>query len=178
MPGARAARVQGRQGVLSSHEVDSGTGRKFARHIAPFHARLCWPGVITRFELAPGNVLELEVAADLAGGTCGLLLGDRNSWSPRLRAELARRGIELMAPYRSATRDPHPRWSRLLSRFRSRIDTVFGQLAKRWAIKRVWARDRWHLTHRLLRHVLMYTLGVWLNGHVGQPPRHLAQLVA
>jgi hypothetical protein len=60
-----------------------------------FHARLCWPGVITEFELAPANVAELEVAADLADGT---LLGDRNYWSLRLRAELAQRGIELVAP--------------------------------------------------------------------------------
>jgi hypothetical protein len=51
-----------------------------------FHARLCWPGVIMPFELAAGNVAELEVAADLADGTHGVLLGDRHSWSPRLRA--------------------------------------------------------------------------------------------
>lgn len=143
-----------------------------------FHARLCWPGVITQFEVAPGNVQELEVAADLAAGTQGLLLGDRNYWSPRVRADLALGGVELVAPYRSAKRDPHPRWSRLLSRFRYRIDAVFGQLAERCAIKRLWARDRWHLVNRLLRKVLMHTLGVWLNIHFGQPPLRLAQLVA
>jgi hypothetical protein len=118
-----------------------------------------------------------EVAADLAEGTHGLL-GDRNYWSPRLRATLTQQGLELVAPYRWASRDPHPRWSRLLSRFRYRIDTVFGQLVERDAIKRMWARDRWHLANRLLRCVLMHTLGVWLNGHRGQPPLHLAQLVA
>jgi hypothetical protein len=143
-----------------------------------FHARVCWPGVITQFELAPGNVAELDVAADLAAGTHGILLGDRNYWSPRLRAALAQQGLELVAPYRSAKRDPHPRWSRLLSRFRYRNDTVFGQLVERCGIKRVWARDRWHLANRLLRQILMHTLGVWLNRHRGQPPLHLAQLVA
>ena len=143
-----------------------------------FHARLCWPGVITPFELAPGHLQELEVAADLAAGTPGILLGDRNDWSPRVRADLALVGVALVAPYRSAKRDPHPRWSRLLSRFRSRIDTVFGQLAERCTIQRLWARDRWHLLNRLLRKVLMHTLGVWLNVHFGQPPLHLAQLVA
>lgn len=143
-----------------------------------FHARLCWPGVITQFELAAGDLAELEVAADLAEGTRGILLGDRNYWSPRLRAELGRHGIELVAPYRSAKRDPHPRWSRLLSRFRYRIDTVFGQLVERCAAKRVWARDSWHLCGRLLRKVLMHTVTVLLNVEHGNPPLHLAQVVA
>lgn len=143
-----------------------------------FHARVCWPGVITQFEVAPGNVQELEVAPDLAEGTSGILLGDRNYWSPRLRATLARQDITLVAPYRSAKRDPHPRWSRLLSRFRYRIDTVFGQLVDRCAVKRVWARDHWHLCNRLLRKVLMHTLAVLLNVELGNQPLHLADLVA
>jgi hypothetical protein len=172
---ARAPRCQ-RFAEEASYGYDHLTRHTF--YGLRFHARLCWPGVITQFELAPGNVAELEVAADLATGTRGILLGDRNYWSPRLRAELMRQGVELVAPYRSAKRDPHPRWSRLLSRFRYRIDTVFGQATERCDIKRVWARDRWHLGNRLLRQVLMHTLGVWLNGHVGRPPLHLAQLVA
>lgn len=143
-----------------------------------FHARVCWPGVITQFELAPGNIHELEVAADLAEGTSGILLGDRNYWSPRQRDDLAERGVELVAPYRSAKRDPHPRWSRLLSRFRYRIDTVFGQLTERCAIKRVWARDAWHLANRLLRKVLMHTLAALFNVQRDQPMLHLAELVA
>lgn len=39
--------------------------------------------------------------------------------------------MEWLAPYRSAKRDPHPRWSTLLSRVRYRIDTVFGQFLSR-----------------------------------------------
>ena len=66
----------------------------------------------------------------------------------------------------------------MLSRVRYRIDTVFGQLVSRCAIKRVWARDWWHLCSRLLRKVLLHTLGVLLNVELGNPPLHLAQLVA
>ena len=131
---------------------------------------------------------ELERADDLAEGTPAILLGDRTDWSPRLRAERVRYGIELVGPSRSAlrarpfarsaNRDPHPRGSRMLSRFRYRISTVFGQLSERCSIKGIWARDRWHLVNRVLRHVLVHTLGVWLNRHLGKPPLHWAQLVA
>src|SRR5437879_1377394 len=75
-------------------------------------------------------------------------------------------------------RDPHPRWSAQLSRVRYRIDTVFGQLVDRCTVKRVWARDLWHLCSRLLRKVLMQTLAVLLNGELGNPPLQLAQVVA
>jgi hypothetical protein len=81
-------------------------------------------------------------------------------------------------PYRGAKRDPHPRWIGLLSRVRYRIDNVFGQLVDRCDVKRVWARDLWHLCNHLLRNVLLNTLAVLLNVDLGNPPLHLAQLVA
>jgi len=97
---------------------------------------------------------------------------------PRLRTDLRRaHGVALLAPYLSAKRDPHPRWSAQLSRVRYRIDTVFGQLVVRCDVKRVWARDLWHLCSRLLRTVLMHTLAVLLSVDLGNPPLHLARLV-
>jgi hypothetical protein len=142
------------------------------------HVRLEWPGVMTRFCVAPANVHELAVVPALAEHTTGTLVGDRNYWSPVTTAEWQRHGVELLAPYRSAKRDPHPRWSARLSRVRYRIDTVFGQLVDRCAVKRVWARDQWHLCSRLLRKVLMHTLAVLLNVDRGHPPLQLAQVVA
>ena len=53
------------------------------------HVRICWPGVITRIELAPANIHE----GGLTPGTNGLLLGDRNSWLPKLKASLRQAGI-------------------------------------------------------------------------------------
>jgi Transposase DDE domain len=112
------------------------------------HVRLEWPGVMTRVCIAPANVSELAALPALAEGTVGLLVGDRTYWSPKTTAEWQAQGVELLAPYRSAKRDPYPRWSALLSRVRYRIDTVFGQLSERCAVKRVWARDLWHLSSR------------------------------
>ena len=142
------------------------------------HVRLEWPGVITRFGVAPANAHELTALPALAEQTAGLLVGDRNYWSPAVTAEWHAHDVEVLAPYRSAKRDPHPRWSAVLSRVRYRIDTVFGQLVSRCEVKRVWARDQWHLCNRLLRAVLMHTLAVLLNGERGNPPLQLALLVA
>lgn len=142
------------------------------------HVRLEWPGVITRFCIAPANAHELTALPALAEQTVGTLIGDRNYWSPKTTAEWQPHGVDLLAPYRSAKRDAHPRWSAQLSRVRYRIDTVFGQLVDRCAVKRVWARDQWHVCSRLLRKVLMHTVAVLLNLDLGNPPLHLAQLVA
>jgi len=141
------------------------------------HVRLEWPGVITRFCLAAAHMHERRILPALSEQTHGTLVGDRNDWSPATRDEWQRLGVDLLAPYRSAKRDPHPRWSAQLSRVRYRIDTVFGQLVDRCNVKRMWARDRWHLCSRLLRKVLMHTVAVLLNKELGNPPLHLAQLV-
>ena len=142
------------------------------------HARLCWPGVLTRVCLAPANLADPDVAPLLTEGTQGLVVGDRLFWRPRLQEDLRQDGIVLLAPFLFASRDPWPARSRLLSRVRYRIDTVFGQLVDRCTLKRVWARDLWHLGNRLLRVVLMHTLAVHFNVQRHQPPLHLAALVA
>ena len=127
------------------------------------HVRVCWPGVITRLSVAPANAHELSVVPELVESTSGLLIGDRNYHSPKTKEELARVGIELMAPYSSKKRDPAPKKSALLSRLRYRIDTVFSQLTERYCVKKVWARDLWHLASRLARKVLSHTVAFLLN---------------
>jgi hypothetical protein len=132
------------------------------------HVRICWPGLITRFSVAPANAHELSVVPELLESTRGLAVGDRNYHSPETREELAHStAVELLAPYRSKTRDPAPERSAFLSRFRYRIDTVFSELTERYCIKRVWAKDLWHLAGRLLRKVLSHTVAFLLNHRSG-----------
>ena len=142
------------------------------------HVRLCWPGVLARCCLAPANVSEQAALPHLLDGTGGLAVGDRNYGGVRTAEEAARAGVVLLAPSRSATRDPSPKRSALLSRVRYRIDTVFGQFAERFRVKRVWAQDPWHLWSRLLRELLSHTRAVLLNGQAGNPPVQLADLIA
>ncbi len=141
------------------------------------HARVCWPGLITRFSVAPANAHELSVLPEITGSTSGLLVGDRNYHSPKTKEQLATMGIELLAPYSFKKRDPTPAKSALLRRLRYRIDTVFSQLVERYSVKRVWARDLWHLRSRLLRKVLSHTLAFLLNHRVGNQPLQLAKLL-
>jgi hypothetical protein len=141
------------------------------------HARVCWPGVITAFCLAPANAHELSVLPDLVERTRGVVVGDRNYWSPRAREDLGQQGVELLAPYRTKRADPHPRRSAFLSRMRYRIDTVFSQLVGRYSIKRVWAKDLWHLASRLLRKVLSHTVAFLLNYRAGNQPLRLSNLL-
>ena len=141
------------------------------------HALMAWPGVLVRLYVAPANQQELDVLPDLARGQGGTVLGDRNYWSPKKRDLLAAEGVTLRAPYRNKKHDPHPKASRLMSRLRYHIDTVFGQMCERFAVKQVWARDAWHLTSRLLRVALSHTLMVAINLDRGNEPLQLSQLL-
>jgi hypothetical protein len=128
--------------------------------------------------VTPSNGQALTAAEDLPAGTRGLGMGDRHCWAPRLREPLSVRGVHLLAPFRWRKHAPWPRLRRDLFRWRYRIDTHFGHLVERAAIKRVWTHDLWHLTSRLLRTVLMPTLAVLTNISLERPPWHLAALAA
>ena len=134
-------------------------------------------GVITRLSVAPANAHELCVLPELAEGTSGLIVGDRNYHSPKTRQELAGIGMWLLAPYSSKKLDPNPKKSAFLSRLRYRIDPVFSQLTERYCVKKVWARDTWHLASRLLRKVLSHTVAFLLNHQIGNSPLQLSKLL-
>lgn len=141
------------------------------------HIRMAWPGVITRLALVPANVQELNVVYELVEDQPGLYLGDRNFWSPKVKEELREKLVQLEAPFRMAKHDPQPERSRLISRFRYLIDTVFGQLTGQFQIKKVWARDLWHLGSRLLRKILAHTLSLFFNQSQNRPLLNVAGLV-
>jgi hypothetical protein len=142
------------------------------------HMRLCWPGLITHLSVAPADAHELSVLPELLEFTRGFAVGDRNYWSPDMKQELARSmGVALLAPYRTKKHDPAPQRSVFLSRLRYRIDTVFSQLTGRYSVKRVWAKDLWHLAGRLLRKVLSHTVAFLLNHRAGNRPLQLARLL-
>jgi hypothetical protein len=141
------------------------------------HVRVAWPGVITRLSVCRAEVSDLAVLEELTDQSEGCCLGDRNYWKPELHAELRSRGVEMIVPFRKKSRDTQPRRSHVISSIRYRIETVFSQLAERFRVKRVWARDMWHFSSRLLRKVLAHTIGIILNRTQGQEPLRLAELL-
>lgn len=143
------------------------------------HLRLGWPGLITHVFLAPANEADGEMAPMVLEGTQGIVLGDRNYWVPDVQADLCKQGIVLQAPFHQAHSSKAAAYeSPVLGRVRYLIDTVFGQLTDRCALKRVWARDVWHLRNRLLRAILMHTLCFWLNQQEQAPLLQFDRLVA
>jgi hypothetical protein len=142
------------------------------------HLRACWPGMVAALQCAPANASDLELAPEMVEGATGQVLGDRNYWNPLLRAQLAPAGIDFCAPYRKRHDDPDPVGSRRLSRLRWRIETVAAQFVERYHLTRLWARDAWHLTSRMLRKVLSHTLAVFLCLARGHSPLQFAQLLA
>jgi hypothetical protein len=142
------------------------------------HLRTCWPGVLAEVQVAAANASDLALAPEVVTGAAGVVLGDRNYWAPLLRDELHHDGIELLAPYRHRTKEPRPMLSHDLSRLRWRIETVASQLVERYHLKRIWARDAWHLTSRLLRKALSHTVAVFLCLAQGCTPLQFSHLLA
>jgi hypothetical protein len=135
-------------------------------------------GVVTAVSVAPANVHDRDLVPELVDGALGEVIGDRNHWDPKLTAALAPAGIMLCAPFKQRATDPDPVGSHLLTRVRWRIETVEAQFVERYHLKRAWARDAWHLTSRLLRKVLSFTVAVFLCLERGLPPLQFAQLLA
>ncbi len=134
------------------------------------HLRVSRDGVILGYQLAPARAGEKAVLPELGLPPGSVGVGDRNYWSPDLRERLAAAGVTLLAPYYQKTRDPDPRRSARLSAVRYRIETVNGQLAGRYNIKRTWAKDLWHLCHRIIRKILSHTVAIVLTARAGHQP--------
>jgi len=143
-----------------------------------FHVRVSETGFITHLAIAPANASDTALAPQLVERTRGYCLADRNYWSPPLQAMCKEQGLALVAPFRMKSTDPQPQGSRFIARHRQLIETVFSQLTCRFSIKRIWARDEWHLANRVIRKVLAHTIGAWLNSNLGLPPLRLANLLA
>ena len=142
------------------------------------HLRVSRDGVILAYQLASARHNEKAVLPEL-GLPCGSVgIGDRNYWSPELRDRLAAGGVTLLAPYYRKSRDPDRARSARLSAVRYRIEATNGQLAERYGIKRVWAKDLWHLCHRIIRKVLSHTACALLNLRAGHAPMQLDLLAA
>jgi hypothetical protein len=128
--------------------------------------------------LAWARVSEKAVLPELGLPAGSVGIGDRGYWSPELRDRLAAGGVTLLAPYYQKRRDPDRARSRRLSAVRYRVESTNGQLAERYGVKRTWAKDLWHLCHRVIRKVLSHTAAALLNLRAGRQPMQFDALAA
>jgi hypothetical protein len=142
------------------------------------HLRTSPDGVILAYQLAPADAAETEVIWEVTPEPPGTGLGDRNYWSPALRAAFEAAGGRLVAPFKTARHDKDPRRSHALLELRRRIEHAIGQLVERFDCRRVRVKDVWHLEHRLVRKILSHTVALWLNVRDGHEPLQFDRLAA
>ena len=136
-------------------------------------------GVIRAWTVTPASGDEREALWDLTAGVHGLVIGDQGSISTFLQTELAVVGIDLQTPLRANMTDPRaPRIVQRLTRTRRLVETVIGQLSAPFHFEKIWARDVWHLTHRIARKVLAHTLGIFMNRQLGRSDLQFEGLIA
>ncbi len=142
------------------------------------HIIISFDGVICGYTFAAANIDERDVLQDMTTGLKGLLIGDKGFIRPLLKAELAQQQIDLQTPLRKNMTGPRPKpLLKQLMKVRRLVETVIGQLAERFHIERVHARDLWHLANRFIRKLLAHTMGVFLNKLFGNQPLQFEALV-
>ena len=144
------------------------------------HVKINSLGMIQTFDLAPGNVHDIRMLPELVEGDRGILLGDRAYLSQSLREQLlGQQGLELSVP----TKYGEPtqlRPDQLVKRKRLRrsIETVGSQLSHDLHLKKIWARDLWHLANRICRKILAHTFSVMFCLREQLSPLSLKKLVS
>ncbi len=135
-------------------------------------------GVITNITVTAANIDERESLWDIVENIKGLVIADKGLIGADYQKELRKVGINLQTPMRSNMKDCRDKkFNRWLISTRRLVETVIGQLASQFHIEKVWARDLWHLTNRVIRKVLAHTVGVIVNKTIGNPPLQFEQIL-
>jgi hypothetical protein len=113
------------------------------------HLRVCWPGVIFDHRLVAANIHDVTMAVNMLDDVQGYLLADRNYWSPDTIEQVRMQGLHWLVPYKSSKQEKQP-FPIHLKHKRYRIETIIGQFVERFTVKKIWARDAWHLISRWL----------------------------
>ena len=136
-------------------------------------------GVITTATFTAANIDERDVCPELVEKVRGLLIGDKGFMRPELQIELAMKGLNLQTPVRGNMKDDRPKgFLKWMTGTRRLIETVIGQLAERFHIEKVRARDLWHEASRFWRKILAHTACVQLNINAGNEPLQFERLIS
>jgi hypothetical protein len=133
-------------------------------------------GVITDWELIPGNADEREAAWDLLYEYRNLLgLGDKG-FLERLRQQVLEedRAVVLLTPKRKNQKAQNPPgWDAALNRVRRLIETAFSQSKEGFGLEKPYARSLWGLLARLIAKLTGLTMAAWFNKQNGRSPLQL-----
>jgi hypothetical protein len=144
------------------------------------HTKINSLGMIQTFELTPANIHDIRMLTELTRDDSGMLLADRAYLSEPLKQQLfGQQGLELSIPTKYGE-PTHLNRTELGKRKRLRrlIETVGSQLCHNFHIKKVWARDIWHLINRICRKILAHTICVMYCLRENLNPLSLKKLVS
>jgi hypothetical protein len=135
-------------------------------------------GVITAATFTAANVDERDVCPELVERIQGLLLGDKEFIRSELQNELAIKDLYLQTTLRDNMEDNRPKeFLNWMKGTRRLIETVIGQLAERFHIEKIRARDLWHEASRFWRKLLAHTVCVKLSINEGNEPLQFERLI-
>ena len=136
-------------------------------------------GIPVALQLTPANSDERDAAYDFLDKISGMLIGDKGYIRPEFKSDCQALGIDLQTPVRRNMKDSRPKWFvKLILRIRRRIETVIGQLSKYFDIESCGCRDMWHLTSRMARKMLAFTVGNYMNIQAGKEPMQFESLIS
>jgi len=118
-------------------------------------------GIISGAAVTAANADEREAMLDFSGDLSGKkVIGDKGYiCSGEKRSAIESSGADLVTPFRKNMVDTRPRLLvKTAMRMRRIIETVGSQLAGRFNISKVIARDLWHLSVRIYRKILAHTV--------------------
>jgi len=143
------------------------------------HVKINSIGMIQSFDMTGANVHDIHMVRELTPTDSGLLLGDRAYLSEPLKTELLeKQRLELSVPTKyGKPAELEPEQLSFRKRVRRLIETVGSQLCHYFEIKRIWARDVWHLTNRIYRKILAHTFCVLFCVREGVKPLSFSKLV-
>lgn len=136
-------------------------------------------GVITEATFTKANIDERDVAPELLERVKGFVLGDKGFIRPQLQDELKAAGVYLQTPLRDNMQENRPKtflgW---IVSTRRLVETVIGQLADRFHIEKVRARDLWHQASRFWRKLLAHTVCIKICVDAGNEPLQFESILA
>ena len=120
-------------------------------------------GLIFDFTFTAANIDERDILPELAAAYQGIVIADKGLIRPELTATLAAHDLNLQTPLRSNMKDSRPKaLVCTLMNVRRKIETVIGQLVKRFTIQSIRTKDLWHLSVKTGRKILAHTFAFFI----------------
>ena len=122
-------------------------------------------GVIVDFELTAANEDEQNALEYLAVPNTTIIADKALLGAPLKQRLLEEKQVNLQTPLRKNMKDNWPKsFVNQIMNVRRKIETVIGQLAERFKIQQIRAKDLWHLNAKIQRKICSHTIAFFIAG--------------